>query len=181
VGIEAGIEPGPVALSLSVTNAGFPEAPETTSAKRQAMLAYAVIKPATVGYSYVIDPAPADEKGRVKERRIAGAFAGLTAGRFTGLIEDDWIDDKAQNTLPEMGLAELNCLIVQGHNVKLLYEFFDPDRKHDGDIRDRTSVIYEPFLYAPLQFRFGLRRAVGPVSDTASNYRKVFVELHAIY
>ena len=175
-GVELGIEAGPLAVSLSVTNAGFPEAPQETSAKRNAALGYVVFRHFTAGASYVVDHTSAED-----ERRITGAFAGVSVGRFTALVERDQIDDQAAKTDPELGTAELNFLITKGQNVKLVYEYYDPDRDTDGDLADRTSFIYEPFVWPYIQFRAGYREAIGPVDDPVSNYKKYFLELHAIY
>ena len=65
-------------------------------------------------------------------------------------------------------LVEADWKVRQGHNLKLTYEWLEPDDDVDEDEQTRTSVLYE---WSPIQFiqlRGGVRFYDGiPQNDTA--------------
>lgn len=177
-GVEVGLEPGPLSVSLSVTDPADPT--KVTLDKRLALNAYAIGKRGMAGLKYSIDPI---DEGVT--RRVSGVYGGLHLGRLTGLIELDNVEADStsggSSTKSQAGMAELDFLLFKGHNLKYLYEFLDPDTGTSNDIRDRTSLIYEPFLTPYLQVRAGYRAKIGPPTEAAANGKKYFLELHFIY
>jgi len=61
--------------------------------------------------------------------------------------------------------------VAKGHNLKLTYEFLDPNTDVSQDQRERYSAVYE---YAPIQFtqfRLGCARATHSPEQRAERDR----------
>jgi hypothetical protein len=173
-GVEFGMEPGNFAFSVSLTNTTDP------TDKRLHLNGYWVSNLMTLGATYYTDPVSATQ-----ERSYLGLYGGFTLGRITALGEMDTIteSDPSAGTETKMSsvLGEIDYLISRGHNLKWQYEAFDPDTGTDGDIPDRSSIVYEPFYTPYLQVRTGLRRWMGPRGTAGNNGTTVFAELHLMY
>lgn len=177
-GVEIGIEPGPFSVSFSMTN------PADTSAvprdKRVHLNAYAVGGLGLVGLSTYHDPIK-----DTLERDYTAVYGGTSLGRFTAMLEVDQFTDSdptgSAETKMQAGMAQVDFLISRGQNVKWQYEFFDPDTETSNNIRDRNSFIYEPFVTPYLQLRTGVRILAGPKTESGTNGRSAFVEVHLIY
>ena len=92
-------------------------------------------------------------------------------------IADDLTVGGRQRTYAS--LLEGNWRFRKGHNLKLSYEFLDPDRGVTGDQRERYSLVWE---YAPmllLQARIGFRAYNGVPGIATTNRNEAFAELHA--
>ena len=118
------------------------------------------------------------------DRSMAGVFGGIRTGSIAWLMEIDAIRDKlpGQRDLDGIaGIIEGNWIIRRGHNLKLSYEYFDPDTDLNEDHEVRLSALYEltPFPY--LQARFGFRSNDGPPERPASNRESAFIELHGFF
>ncbi len=113
-----------------------------------------------------------------------GAFAGLRTGPIAWLAEVDWITDDLPAGGDQDALASLvegNWLFMRGHNLKVTYEYFDPDNDIDEDHRVRYSLVYE---YSPMQFvqgRAGVRVYDGVPEVDAQNRDELFLELHGYF
>ncbi|MDB5971989.1 MAG: hypothetical protein JWQ90_4439 [Hydrocarboniphaga sp.] len=112
-----------------------------------------------------------------------GIFAGLDTGPITWLAEADYIVDKSLTPTRKqyVGLLEANWAFMQGHNLKLSAEYFDPDHQVDEDQRNRLSAIWE---FNPIQFiqtRVGFRRYDGIPQNDLQNRKELFVELHGLF
>ena len=69
----------------------------------------------------------------------------------------------------------------RGHNLKISYEYFDPDRDVSNDQQNRWSFVYE---WTPIQFvqiRGGARLYDGIPQQPTQNQRLYFVELHGFF
>ena len=184
-GLELGVEPGPFSVALSVTNPS--DLTNTTKQKRVHLSAYGVTGLGIVGVTAYKDPI-SDNQDEIEYRSLTGGYLGINLGRATVMLEVDNLKEKlvTGQSLQRTGLAQLDFLISKGQNLKVQYEMIDPDRETEKDIRDRSSLIYEPFLTPYLQTRVGYRYYNGPAqADTtkpdANNGRQVFVELHLLY
>lgn len=186
-GIEMGIEPGPFMVNLSLTNPNSLK--NNPSAKRVYLQGYAVGSLGLLGMSHYVDPVSQNDGTK---NIYTAIYGGTSLGRFTGLLEMDSRSVQSGSLgsvttdKQRYGMAELDFLPSKGQNVKLLYEFFDPSRSTNNDIRDRTSLIYEPFLTPYLQARFGYRFYAGPSQADPSkadvnNATQIFAELHLLY
>jgi hypothetical protein len=178
-GIEFGFEPGPFSISVSLTNAD--DTDQATNSQRVMASAYAVSRLGTLGLAYASDPVT-----NQRTRTLTEMYAGFSIGRLTLLGQLDQLEDKdssAGTTVKQMGvLGEADFLLAKGHNLRLLYEARDPDLDTKNDIRDRASVIYEPFLTPYLQLRAGYRKYAGPVKLTNDNNgTQMFAEAHVTF
>ena len=117
------------------------------------------------------------------ERDMQSVFAGLKTGPISWLAEVSLISDD----LPSGGrdlyatLLEGNWRLRKGHNLKVGYEFLEPDEDRDEDQQERYSVVWE---YNPVQFvqaRVGARFYNGIPNIPTSNRDEMFAELHVYF
>lgn len=176
-GVELGLELPKWSTQLAVTN-GTAGAPDADSGKQLSLVSSYVASRWRVGAS--VNTNNAD----LGDREMYGVFAGLRTGPIAWLAELDEVSDD----LPgggsrdmQVSLLEGNWRLAKGHNLKLSYEFFDPDDVADEDELERYSLIWE---YSPIQFlqaRIGWRAYNGVPSVAATNRDEVFAELHAFF
>ncbi len=118
------------------------------------------------------------------DRRVGGIYGGLRTGPLAWLGEADYVEDDG---FPEgrrsmvATLAEVNWTAQRGHNFKLTYEYFDPDRKVSNDAQNRYSLLYEYTPLPFLQLRAGFRRYRGIPQNDLQNRKLMFVELHGFF
>jgi hypothetical protein len=112
-------------------------------------------------------------------------LAGLTFGRFTLLAEADLIEDRedesGETTTQLAVYSSLNFLIVRGVNLKLSYEFLDPDTDLDNNARTRFVVGLEPFLTQFLQVRLFYRLNDSIPQRPAEGADEVRLEMHLFF
>ena len=117
-------------------------------------------------------------------RTGAGLFGAFNTGPVTLLGELDYIDDDgigADGTTLLASLAEADWKVAQGHNVKLTYEWLEPNDDLDEDEQTRSSLLYE---WSPIQFvqiRAGIRLYDGIPQNDNQNRRQAFVQLHGFF
>jgi hypothetical protein len=125
--------------------------------------------------------AAASTQSSAGNRRVVGVFAGLHTGPLVWLGEVDYVKDDsfpAGGRSLVAGLGEVNWGFLRGHNLKLTYEYFDPDRNVSNDQQVRYSVLYE-FTPVPfLQVRAGARRYRGIPQNDLQNRKLMFIEIH---
>lgn len=118
-------------------------------------------------------------------REALGVFGGLKTGPVAWLAEADLVTDKSlavgggQKRLAT--LLEGNYAPARGHNLKVTFEYFDPDRSVGHDQQTRWSFLYE---YTPVQFlqlRGGARLNDGIPQLPAQHLKVYFVELHGFF
>jgi len=178
-GVEIGIEPGPFSLALSVTN---PDKLNTNPlGKRYFLTASAVGRVGMLGFNYAQDPVTGTQT-----RTLTSGFIGTSLGRITVLGQMDQIQDVDSsvglNVSQLATMGEVDLLLARGHNLKYVIETRDPNMSKTKDVRDRQSVIYEPFLAPWFQARIGYRKSAGPQSTTVDNNGEMyFVEVHLLY
>ena len=120
----------------------------------------------------------------VGDRRSLGVFGACRAGPVVLLGELDFVDDDgigANGRKLMASLAEADWKIAQGHNLKLTYEWFEPDRDVDEDEQTRASLVYE---WAPIQFlqlRAGVRAYDGIPQADLQNRTQAFLQLHGFF
>src|SRR5215467_5485249 len=96
------------------------------------------------------------------DRRMQAVFGGLR----TGFIS--W-------------LAEADLEVARGHNLKLTYEWLDPNRDVAEDQRERFSLVYEYSPFQFTQFRLGARKNRSISQDDTQNTTEVFLQWHAFF
>lgn len=176
-GWEAGYESQRWSAQLAVTR-GTAGGPEVDSGKQYSLRVSHVRQDWRVGGSFNFNDAKAGD------RQMQNVFAGLTTGPVSWLAELDYIVDDGTPTGRRKlwaSFIEANWRYRQGHNLKLTFEWFDPDDDVDEDERTRTSLVWE---YAPFQFvqgRIGYRYYEGIPQNAAQNRDEFFAELHFIF
>lgn len=118
------------------------------------------------------------------DRTMFGIFGGLKTGPVAWLAEIDAIsDDIAPGVTADAfaGLLEANWTVFDKHNLKLSYDYLDPNNDITEDQQVRYSVVWE---HAPLQFlqgRAGFRLYDGIPQVDAQNRKEFFVEIHGFF
>ena len=118
------------------------------------------------------------------DRTMFGFFGGLKTGPVAWLAEIDSIrDDIAPGVTANAfaGLLEANWTIRDTHNLKLSYDYLDPDNDIREDHQVRYSLIWE---HSPIQFlqaRVGYRLYDGIPQVDAQNRKVFFAELHGFF
>ncbi len=176
-GVQLGYESGPWSAIASVTN-GTGGGSEVDTGKQFSLVTSYVKARWRAGVSFNVNDADAGD------RQMQGVFAGARIGDIVWLAEVDWISDDEPG-LPSRdaiaGLIEANWMFRRGHNLKLGYDYLDPDRDLSEDHQVRWSAVYE---YTPIQFiqgRFGVRVYDGIPQDDRQNRDEFFVELHGFF
>lgn len=116
-------------------------------------------------------------------REMQSVFAGLKTGPISWLAEVSAISDEAPAGTRDFyaTLLEGNWRFRKGHNLKIGYEFLEPNSDRDEDEQERYSAVWE---YSPIQFvqsRVGLRFYNGIPNIPVSNRDEVFAELHVYF
>lgn len=146
-GLELGLEPGAFTFFLAVSN-GTQGAAEIDDGKQLVGTAALVYPAFRIGVS------AARNRSRDSRRELAGAFAGLRAGRMALLGEIDRIrDTPAAGGKTEQTAAYLegDVLVVRGLNLKLSYGFLDPNTAIGENARIRMRMGLEIFPVGFLQ------------------------------
>jgi len=116
-------------------------------------------------------------------RTGAAAFGAFNLGPVTLLGELDYFDDDTigNGTKLMSTLAEADWKLMQGHNVKFTYEWFEPNDDVDEDEQTRASLLYE---WSPIQFmqiRGGVRVYDGIPQNDNQNRKQAFLQLHGFF
>ena len=173
-GVQAAFETGAWSTVLSLTN-GSGGASENDTGKQVSLVTNYVRSRWRAGLSFNLNDSDAGD------RQMQNVFFGLRTGPIAWLAEVDWINDEipASDDRDSLaGLIEGNWLFRSGHNLKVTYDYLDPDRDLDEDHQVRYSVLWE---YSPMQFlqsRVGVRVYDGVPQVDAQNRDEVFLELH---
>ncbi|UCF40062.1 MAG: hypothetical protein JSW43_10000 [Gemmatimonadota bacterium] len=153
VGVEVGIEPGPLSWAVSVTNGSF-SGTESNGAKLVATNAVLTFRRWRVGASAARNAEPG------ARREIVGAYAGFSVGPLVFLGETDFVFDSFDDTTSTdrdqvLAFVEGDWLITRGLNLKATYGFQDPSASiragvggqpgDQGDRRTRARVGLEAF------------------------------------
>ncbi len=173
-GWEAGLEHDEWSAQVAVTR-GTAGGPEIDSGKQYSLRLSYVASKWRVGGSINLNDA------KLGDRQMQNIFAGIRTGRVAWLAELDLvIDDESPTGRREslINFLEANISVKQGHNVKLTYEYYDPDRDVSEDEQNRLSLVWEYFPVQFLQTRIGYRRFDGIPQNPAQNRKQLFVELH---
>jgi hypothetical protein len=71
--------------------------------------------------------------------------------------------------------------VKQGHNLKLAFEWLEPDDDVDEDEQTRATLMYE---WSPIQFiqlRAGVRVYDGIPQNDLQNRKQAFLQLHGFF
>lgn len=176
-GVELGVDYGPFTFQAAFTN-GTAGGGEIDRGKQYTLRAGVVQPRWQAGGSWSFNDAGGGE------RMSQNVFVGFQTGRITWIAEGDLVIDQGTPTGRRRlwaVLGEANILITKGHNLKLTYEWFDPDDDFTGNQRMRFSAVMEVFPFQYTQFRIGYRYNDGIEQNDLQNTQDVFVELHAYF
>jgi hypothetical protein len=115
---------------------------------------------------------------------MQNVFFGLRTGPVVWLAQADLVTDDLPSGAEQDAIATLfegNWLFRQGHNLKVSYDYFDPNDDVDEDHQARWSLLWE---YTPMQFlqsRVGIRIYDGIPQVTAQNRDEYFAEIHGFF
>jgi hypothetical protein len=182
-GVEFGLERGKWSAQLDVTNGiinqGKPNGYQVTSN---------VVR---VESSWRVGASGSFTRSSVGNRNLLGLYAGLRTGPVAWLTEVDLVHQQgspAGFTTPGVGLVptgtqipafvEADWLIHRGNNLKVTYDYLDPQRNAQGNGEDRWSLVYELTPFPFIQLRTGFRRQSGPRQINFENASLAFAELH---
>jgi hypothetical protein len=176
-GVEVGLDIDSWLAALSITN-GSGGGAETDSGKQVSLLGSFVRSKWQIGASINFNDSDAGD------RQMQNIFLGLKTGPIAWLAEVDLIQDEGTPTGDRdsfVGLVEANWLATKGNNIKLTYEYFDPDNDISDNEQNRYSLIWE---YMPIQYvqgRVGVRRYDGIDQDDLQNRDEAFAQLHVYF
>jgi hypothetical protein len=176
-GFEVGFEKGSWTSQLAFSN-GTGGAPEGDEGKQVAARTEYVRSTWRAGVSAVSNHTDAGD------RIGAGLFGAVRAGPVVLLGEVDWFDDDSIGAAGRQlmaSLVEADWKLSQGHNLKLSFEWFEPNQDVDEDEQTRSSLVYE---WSPIQFvqlRAGVRVYDGIPQNDLQNRKQAFLQLHGFF
>ncbi len=169
-GVEIGYEPDHWAVHLAATNGTGASLENNRNKRLTASLAY-VRKGFRVGGSFSTNK---DSQG--VETIIYGLHGGMQLGRVGILAATDIIDDSTDKEF--VSILEFNLLLSRGNNLKFSYEYHDPSDVIAQNVRERYSLVWEPFYNQFTQFRVGVRENRGIPQSNVQNQTEYFLEFH---
>lgn len=176
-GAEIGLELGPWSAQLAVSN-GTAGGPEEDTGKQVTVRAEYVRSAWRAGLSASSNDSDAGD------RQVLAVHMAVRTGPLVWLGEADYIDDEGLGPSGRKLLAalgEANWLLRTGHNLKLTFEYLDPDDDVDEDQQNRFSLIYELAPIEFLQLRAGARVYDGIPQNALQNREQYFLQLHAFF
>lgn len=177
-GAEVGFESGRLAAQLAVSN-GNAGGAETDKGKQWSLNATFVAESWRLGAGFNYN----DHEGRT-DRRLHNLYGGLRTGPVAWLAEGGYVVDDGlapSRRKQRLGLLEANVAAAAGHNVKLSFEYFDPDTAVAEDQRTRVSLVWEVTPIPFVQLRTGVRVSDGIPQNDAQNQKQAFVQLHLYF
>jgi hypothetical protein len=170
-GVEVGFERPEWSAQLDFTNGAANTSGSGHQVTAQAVNVHSIWR---VGLGASFTQAEAGNK------RVGTIFGGLRTGPVAWLAEGDIVRDLSFAPARTMlaSLLEANWLVRRGHNVKLTYEYQDPDHSVHNNGQTRASALYEVTPIQFLQLRLGYRRYRGIPQNNEQNMTLAFIEMH---
>ena len=174
-GIEIGFEPGPFTMAASATN-GTSSITDNNNAKQfVGTLGY-------IGNHFRLGGSASYNEVDDETRQVGGVWAGARINKFVLLGEVDWVrDEDAEERTQLVTYSELDYEIVDGWNIKLAYEFYDPNRDIDEDERDRVLVGLESFVTSFVQLQVFYRFNQSIPQNIPQNADELLLRLHLYF
>ena len=169
VGVEVGFYPGNASIQVAVLNGGRGGTSDfdnnegkAFSSRADYLLDFAVAR-ATIGGSFY----QSDESSSLET--IYSTHFGANWSKLTYVGEIDWetLDDEIGQEGARRGIRrmasyhEMNYLMVRGVDLKMVYEFIDPDREIRDDSLTRLSWGVDFFPVPHQEIRFEYRHTLG--------------------
>lgn len=175
-GVEVGIEPGPLSLSVAVTN-GTSGAAEGDDNKQVTGSAALVTRRFRIGGS-----ASHNQTGTAS-RDVVGGFGGVNLGPLNLLGEFDYIlgSDAAGGDLDQfVAFGEGNLWLANGVNAKFAYGYHDRDLDVPEDQRVRMRLGLEVFPIPFLQAS-GYYTILDDIPQAPGQQDRASLELHFFF
>lgn len=118
------------------------------------------------------------------DRQLFNLYGGVHWGDFTLLGEVDWINTErvlGSDLSQLVGLIEMNYQWMQGLNLKITAEYFDPDNDIDENHQNRFSLVTEYTPISNLQLRAGVRVSEGIPQQPQRSNEKFFLQAHVYF
>jgi hypothetical protein len=176
IGLEVGIEPGPLSIFASVTN-GTVGAGENNSAKQFTTSAALIFRHWRIGGSVSFNDGPGSR------RDVAGGFAGVNLGRLSVLGELDWIfdtPDEGEFLDQFAAYIEGDFLVRPGFNLRLTYGFLDPNVDIGENARVRWRFGAEWFPVPFLQVN-AFYTVLDDIPQATTDLDRLSLELHTFF
>jgi hypothetical protein len=175
-GVELGLELPKWSAQVAVTY-GTAGAPDVDMGKQVSASA------AYVKSRWRLGASASSNNAELGDRDMYGVFAGVRTGPVSWLAELDRVtDDVAEGDLDQdVTLLEADWRLAKGHNLKIAYEWHDPDNAASENELERYSLVWE---YSPIQLmqvRIGWRAYNGVPAVAATNRDALFAELHVYF
>ena len=134
-GVEVGLELAKWSAQLAVIEGAGADSDGTMSA----------LPPPTCCRSWRVGASVNTSDDAFGDREMDGVFAGLKTGPISWLAEVDFIGDDFRPASRDLmaTLLEGNWRLRKGHNLKVSYEYLEPDDDRDEDEQERYSVVWE--------------------------------------
>ncbi len=176
-GVEFGFEKGMWSTQVAFSN-GTGGGPEVDEGKQVVARTEFVQSVWRIGVSGLFNNTDAGD------RMGAGLFGAVRTGPVTWLGEIDYIDDDSigiDGRQLMASIVEADWKVAQGHNLKLAFEWLEPDDDIDEDEQTRATLLYE---WSPIQFvqlRAGVRVYDGIPQNDLQNRKQAFLQLHGFF
>jgi hypothetical protein len=159
LGLELGLELGPLAAAFALSNGAFAGSSDTDSWKAVSGLVELGLDPVRVGLSGLYNPSEAGC------RAMGALFAALRLGRLALLGELDLISDRApEGTSWRHGLAaylEADLALTKGLTLRASWDLHDADLELRQDRRQRFRFGLDLFVFrmAEVKAAYVIRQA----------------------
>jgi len=172
-GVEFGLEYPSSSTVLAISN-GTSGGTENNKKKQFSFRTEYLASSWRLGSSYNVNYS-GDSK-----REIVNIFSGASLFGVDWLFEVDRINDTSltENIKQYVYLVEANIEIQKGHNLKLSYDYFDPDNNISQNQQTRSSILWEVSPFEFTQIRTGYRHYDGIPQNDTQNRQELFVQLH---
>jgi hypothetical protein len=176
MGVELGIEPGNLSLSLALSN-GTQGSRDDNTGKQISSVGSLFLPNIILGGSFSYN------KSRGIENTLAGPFAALALGAVTLQGEVDWIKSSS-STLDQtqfVAYGSLEYWMKESINLRLAYDFLNPFDTLEEDERSRVTLGFDayltPFLSASAYYK--MKQSIP--QDIRGNADALTVGLHGFF
>lgn len=175
-GVEVGFEPGPLTVSVALTN-GSVGAAENDNGKQITSSAAVIFRRWRLGAS-------ASRNSTASSRRDAvGSFGGVALGPLALLGEVDWVRDTPVqgDTVRQLAAyAEADWLVRRGLNAKVTYGYLDKnlDVPEDQKVRARFGLEFFPVAFVRLA---GFYTLLADIPQATTDLDRWSLEAHLLF
>jgi hypothetical protein len=174
-GAEAMIAPHGIKLTAGVYNADDGFGAGTANAKAVLGRAETVLEFASSFHLSLGLNAFVKQLGNGSSLTMAGSMGGLSIGDLTLIGEADWLSTSGASAVNQrIGFVEADYPVITGVDLKLAYDFFDPDSQRQSGILWRYTAGVEFFPCPGVEIRPLFRLG----KDTGSHVSSRQGELH---